>query len=181
MKNIKLSTLSEVSQIISALAVVVSLIYVGAQINQNTKATQAAMRQAIADNDITYLMTSLDNSVLALATHKYAYNLELSEFEKSQLFARQHVNFRVFENAFYQYQQGLLEPETWGRYRRIIKGLLTNDDAANRMWSRMNKSFTQSFQNEVSSIVANNDLYIIESNAKVKTNVQPVDTLTVNR
>lgn len=141
------------SQIISALAVVVSLIYVGAQVNQNTKATQAAMRQSIADNDITYLSTSLDNSVLALATHKYAYGLELTEYEKSQLFARQHVNFRVFENAFYQYQQGLLEPETWSRYRRIIRGLLTNDDAAKRMWGSMDVSFTQSFQDEVTAIV----------------------------
>ena len=37
MKKNKLAVFSEVSQIISALAVIVSLIYVGAQVNQNTK------------------------------------------------------------------------------------------------------------------------------------------------
>ena len=93
MKKIKLSTFSELSQIISALAVVVSLIYVGAQVNQNTKATQAAMRQSIANNDITYLMTTLDNGILAVAEHKDKNDIELSELEMTQLVSRQYVNF----------------------------------------------------------------------------------------
>ena len=53
MNKIKLSIFSEISQVISAFAFVISLIYLGVQVNQNTKATQAAMRQSIADNDVT--------------------------------------------------------------------------------------------------------------------------------
>lgn len=176
MKNMKLSTLSELSQIISALAVVVSLVYVGAQVNQNTKATQAAMRQSIADNDITYLMTSLDNSIVATALYKQYSNKELSELEMSQLTNRQHVNFRVFENAFYQYQQGLLERETWSRYRLIIKGLLTNDNAAQKMWSYLQKSFTKSFQEEVASIIDDNSISIPN-----RSDAQPVDSLSTTQ
>lgn len=153
MKKIKLSTFSDVSQIISALAVVVSLVYIGAQVNQNTKATQSAMRQSIADNDITYLMTSLDNSILAIASYKYENNIELSDLEMSQLVSRQHVNFRVFENAFFQYEQELLEPETWDRYRFIIRDLLIGNEASKKMWLSYDKSFTISFQNEVKQLL----------------------------
>lgn len=179
MKKVNLSTLSEVSQIISALAVVVSLIYVGAQVNQNTRATQAAMRQSIADNDITYLMTSLDNNIVATALYKQYSNKELSELEMSQLTNRQHVNFRVFENAFYQYQQGLLERETWSRYRLIIKGLLTNDSAAIKMWSYLQKSFTKSFQEEVLLIVQDKDLMVGDSNVVIESDAQPGDAAPV--
>lgn len=175
----KLSTLSELSQIISALAVVVSLVYVGAQVNQNTKATQAAMRQSIADNDITYLMTSLDNSIVATALYKQYCNIELTELEMSQLTNRQHVNFRVFENAFYQYQQGLLERETWSRYRLIIKGLLTNDRAAQKMWSYLQKSFTKSFQQEVQLIVQDKDLMVGDSTVVIESDAQTGDATPV--
>lgn len=153
MKKNKLSTISELAQIISAVAVVVSLIYVGVQVNQNTKATQAAMRQSIADNDITYLMSSLDNGILAVASYKYDRNIELSELELSQLIARQHVNFRVFENAFYQYEQELLEPETWTRYKLIIKDLLRSDTPAEMMWKQFGDTFTRSFQKEISLLL----------------------------
>jgi len=47
MKKLKLTQFSELAQIISAFALVVSLIYVGVLIKQNTKATQASMRQSI--------------------------------------------------------------------------------------------------------------------------------------
>ena len=153
MRKIKLSTFSDVSQIISALAVVISLIYVGAQVNQNTKATQSAMRQSIADNDITYLVSSLDNNILAIASYKDEYNMELSDFEMSQLVSMQHVNFRVFENVFFQFEHELLEPETWKRSRLIIKYLLKNNEASKKMWMSFDKLFTDSFQNEVKQIL----------------------------
>lgn len=149
----KLTFITQIAEIISAIAVVLSLIYVGVQVNQNTKATQSAMRQSVADNDITYLMTSLDNSILAVASYKVENDIELSGVEMSQLVARQHVNFRVFENAFYQYEQELLEPETWKRYRIIILDLLKNNSASKKMWIQFRNSFTDSFQNEIDQIL----------------------------
>ena len=153
MRKIKLSTFSDVSQIISALAVVISLIYVGAQVNQNTKATQSAMRQSLADNDVAYLMSSLDNNILAIASYKYDNNMELSDLEMSQLVYMHHVNFRVFENAFFQFEHELLEPETWKRSRFIIKYLLESNEPTKKMWMRFDKLFTDSFQNEVKQIL----------------------------
>jgi hypothetical protein len=79
--------------------------------------------------------------------------IELSDLEMSQLISRQHVNFRVFENAFYQFEQKLLETETWERYRFIIKDLLNNNEASKKMWINYANSFTDSFQNEVKHIL----------------------------
>lgn len=153
MKKKNLTLITEIAEIISAVAVVISLIYVGVQVNQNTKATQSAMRQSVADNDITYLMSSLDNNILAVASFKAENNMELSGLEMSQLIARQHVNFRVFENAYYQFEQELLEPETWERYRFIILDLFKNNSASKKMWIQFKGSFTDSFQNEIDQLL----------------------------
>jgi len=173
MEKHNLSTFSKVSEIISALAVVISLIYVGVQVNQNTKATQAAIRQSIADNDIDYLKTYLDNSIVAVASYKYDSEIGLSTLEMNQLVSQQHVAFRLFENAFYQFEQELLEPETWARYRVIINDLLTNSTPAKKMWINKNKQFTQSFQEEIFQLLKDNNL-AIEYDAK------SVDSLNEN-
>ena len=107
-------------------------------------------------------MTSLDNGILAIASCKNESNLELSDIEFSQLVSRQHVNFRVFENAFYQYEQELLETETWVRYRFIIKDLLENDLASKKMWLKFKNSFTESFQSEVNQLLKDNKISIDE-------------------
>ena len=149
-----LSQLSDLSQIVSALAVVASLVYVGFEIRQNTDASRAATRQAIAETDFEYVGATLDPLLLVEAEAKYEGGTDLTLAERFILRERQHLNFRIFENAYYQYRAGLLEPQTWERYRWIISRLLAVNDAANAMWERFGPSFDESFKAEVAAIRA---------------------------
>lgn len=153
-----ISFYSELAQIISAIAVVISLIYVGVQIRQNTLTTQAAMRQSVADNDITYLMSYLDSAVIAEAIAKLSVSDTLTTKEKEQLKAQQQVNFRVFENAHYQYANKLLEEEVWYRYQTIIYRLLTTDEAAIEQWDKNSITYTKAFQNAIQQIISDETL-----------------------
>ena len=149
----RISYYSELAQIISAMAVVISLIYVGLQIRQNTLTTQAAMRQSVADNDITFLMSFIDNSIIAEATSKIASGDSLTIKEKEQLIAQQQVNFRVFENAHYQYVNNLLEFEVWERYETIILRLLRTNEAAIEQWKRNSHTYTKAFQLAIEALI----------------------------
>ena len=151
MKKNRLALISELAQVISAIAVVISLFYVGVQVRQNTKATQALMRQSIADNDINYLMTYLNPDIIAEAEFKLKNNIELTPIEFDQLVRQQQVNFRVFENAYYQYQRGLLEKEVWDRYQIIIARLFTLPHVIEQ-WKTNRRTYTVSFQREVDNI-----------------------------
>ena len=130
----------------------------GVQVRQNTKVTQASMRQSIANNDITFLMTFLNNQIIAEATYKTKNKLDLTGIEWEQLVAQQQVNFRVFENAYYQYSNGLLEQEVWSRYQIIIKRLLLKNDAAIEQWKINKITFTNSFQEEINDIINNREI-----------------------
>ena len=55
MRKLSLTEWSELSQVVSAIAVVASLIYVGYEIRRNTEASRAATRQSIAETDFEYV------------------------------------------------------------------------------------------------------------------------------
>jgi len=115
MKKLSLSEWSDISQVVSAMAVVASLVYVGFEIGRNTEASRAATRQSIAETDFEYVGATIDPLTLAEAEAKYEAGLDLTLTEQFILRERQHLNFRIFENAYYQYRVGLLEEETWCR------------------------------------------------------------------
>jgi len=154
----KLKKLSELSQIVSSIAIIGSLIFIGIEVNQNTKATRASIRQSLATNDITYLSTFLNSVIIAEANAKQLNNIELTTTEFEQMVSQQYVNFMVFENAHYNYQQGFLEAELWDRYRNIIAGNMLADPHAREAWKRNQITFTKSFQNEVKHILTNVDI-----------------------
>jgi len=152
MKKVTLSGLSDLSQVVSAIAVVFSLIYVAQQIRANTEATRAATRQSIAETDFEFISTVLDPLTLLEAETKLLAGSELAPSEHLALVERQHLNFRIFENAYYQFSTGLLEPETWERYRQIIRVLLFDREPARTMWEQKKHIFDESFRVEVEAI-----------------------------
>jgi hypothetical protein len=152
MKKISLSRLSDFAQIVSAIAVVISLIYVGHQIRANTEATRAATRQSITETDFEYISSIFDPLTLLEAEAKVQAGSELTPLENFALIERQHLNFRIFENAYYQYSRGLLEPETWERYRRILRRIFSDREHVRVMWEQKKSIFEDSFREEVEAI-----------------------------
>ena len=154
MNKLKLSQISDLAQVVSAVAVVLSLLYVGQQIRVNTEATRAATRQSVTETDFEYISSVLDPLTLLEAETKLLAGLELESHEHLALIERQHLNFRIFENAYYQYTKGLLEPEAWGRYPRVIRKLFSEREPARTMWEQKKQIFEESFRDEVEAIRA---------------------------
>jgi len=134
------------------LGVVASLVFVGTEIRQNTAIARASTRHAIAETDFQFVGATLDPALLAQAEAKRRAGEELTVLDSTLLRDRQHLNFRIFENAFSQYRAGLLEEETWTRNRNIIRGQLTGNEFARAMWGT-GRGFEESFKNEVAEIM----------------------------
>ncbi len=154
-----LEQLGSLGELIGAIASVALLGYIAIQIRQNskilehnTKATEAASRQAFAGQDQAFLGSALDPSVLAIAVSKLESGEDLSVLERSQLIGRQHVNFRVFETAFSQFRKGVLDESEWERYRRIIAFLMRGDEPTREMWIGLRDVFDPDFISEVEGL-----------------------------
>lgn len=148
-----IADLGSIGELVSAIGVIASLIYVGIQIKTNTEATRSATRQALADQDLMYVVAGIDSSVLAEATAKIEKRQNVSAVEASQLVQHQHLNVRIAENAFYQHKLGLLEDVVWERYLVILSLQIQHNQYARKHWSHYRDSYSRDFQMVVDQVV----------------------------
>ena len=149
-----LSDWANMAEIAAATGVVISLIYVGLELQSNTEATQAATREAINQKDMQFLSLRLDSSLLARAHAKRLKGEELSFLEESQLIQEDYVNFVSFEHTFRQYQKGVITQDEWLRHENIVRMQIQGYEYSKLMWQYKHKTFTPEFQELVNSFLS---------------------------
>jgi hypothetical protein len=146
---------------VSAIAVVVSLIYLAFQIRQNTSQidqnTKAA-RAVAFDSSITQAMVArqaiFENEDVARIYVKGAIDPD-SLSEQDQLRYRLTVHNVLWSlwNIQSQAQVGELELETWETQRVILRRMMSSK-GAQWFWANYREEFGESFQKEVAGILS---------------------------
>ena len=90
---------------------------------------QATTRQSLSDNDLLFFAAAIDSTVVAIAGDKLANGQELTSLELSQLKYHQHLNFRIFENAYSQFLLGAIQEKEWERYVAVPPSMRERDYA----------------------------------------------------
>jgi hypothetical protein len=108
-----------VAEIVGALAVVISLLYLAVQLrNQNRESRAAAMHEVWSGfRESVSLLGNPDTSVVYA---KALANEKLTDAEQMQLLVNIQNMFRVWEEAFMQQRRGRLDPEVWDSMLRQI-------------------------------------------------------------
>lgn len=155
METLTLEQIYFIGQTISAIAVVISLIYVALQIKQNTNATKAASAQAYvtADNEIVGLINSSPN--LADVLYQGANGLSVLKGGDTIRFVAFHdLVFISFQSYYLQWKKGVLEEVLWGTYKQAFVGLL-QQKGQQEWWALRHHWFSQEFQDYVEQSVMN--------------------------
>lgn len=111
----KLEKLALVAEIVGAVAVVVSVLYVGLEVRQNSATLQAASFQAVSDS-LTEFTASVGRD--PELTRIYTTGLRegrhgLTDSEWSQFNLLMVAMVRRLENAYFQSHQGFIPAEQW--------------------------------------------------------------------
>jgi len=112
---------SAIAEILSSVAILVTLVYLAVEIQQNAEATRADTRQAILDSDQQFLQLFVDSPELNLLWYKP----ELSDQEKVRLSYFLLTHMRMRESNWFQYESGTLDERTWRSYRASIVAMLS--------------------------------------------------------
>ena len=139
-------------ELISAAAIIVSLVFLGIEANQSNQLAKATIRQALNETDMEIYRVQLDEEIIPHALYKNDNNLPLNDYEQYNVNLYNVYNFRDFDNSFYQYRIGLFEQSDWLAYRRIIKSLL-RDPTVLKMWDNQSHVFSKEFKLEVELIL----------------------------
>lgn len=143
---------SAIGQLIGAVAVVISLVYLAAQIRDNTRSTRSATRQSIVDSIVSVNLAFPQSDGLARAL---GANLDAQPNEPHQalqLLAHCYAYMRTWENVHFQFRSGMLSDEDWNGFRQNLKALL-QVPAYRDFWEREREVFSQAFRREVTAVL----------------------------
>ena len=147
---------SGIAEIVGALAVVVSLLYLAYEVRANTRVLTAnsgkdAQIQWAIVNEA--LWQSPHHMVIANALDPEASSTDFSPEDHQRVFWFARVMLQRFESELFQYQAGLWDEEIWKAHRTWAAGFLTLP--VFRDWwakERMQPLYTQSFINSIESV-----------------------------
>jgi hypothetical protein len=118
---VTLAQLASIGEIISSIAVIISLVYLAVQIRTNTEAERTSTYQSIVSD-----FGALNNNMAITPglSHMFVQGMEdFNQFEPderariSQMFFQ---CFHYFENMFYQHRKGYLDDEVWAGWQRLM-------------------------------------------------------------
>ena len=120
-----LNDLANIGQVIGAIAVVISLIYVALQIRQNTHAVRSATAQTVHEHFANwYHLVAADAELAKIAANGLRDYESLSETEKVRFIALFMAFLSYGQNAFLKWRQGLLEPALWIGWEQVLMNLI---------------------------------------------------------
>jgi len=118
---VNLETINSIAQIVAALGVIASLFYLAAQIRQNTKSQRSVVVDSLTNSLIVLLGPQNDPTMM----RGFAAAVEdwhgASEEDRMRAISMLFTTFKLFENAWFQQQQGTLEREQWEGWDRHIR------------------------------------------------------------
>ena len=144
-----------VGEVLGALAVVLSLVYLATQIRQNTKSAQAASRDSISRSTIDILLANSSDPETAkffftglmnpdaLATADLAFRFDMMIY----------AVFESYEAAFTQWKRGVLSDADWQKWSGIIANYM-EAPGVQKAWSSrgLKDALTPAFQDYVDEL-----------------------------
>jgi len=109
----KLEKYALIAEVVSAIAIVVTLVFLIVEIRANTAATLAANRQSLAARTELFLSTQATSPELATLAVKARRDEELTEVERYQYGSLLGQTLRLAEEGYLQYLDGKLDGEYW--------------------------------------------------------------------
>jgi hypothetical protein len=143
--------LGSLGEFVSAVAVVISLVYVAREIRESSRSTRLAALQSHLDAAQRFLELPARDRDLARVVRIGQVTPELlSEDELAQFRAWLGVGMRIAENLFVQYQAGNIAEESWNaRSRGFLSMLATR--GGSEAWASLASLHRSDFQEWLSA------------------------------
>lgn len=150
--------LGAIAELIGAIGVVVTLVYLAVQIRSNTRATRIASFHSTTD--------SLNQVNLLIASNREISAMFAESFEETHDWDKEATTqwnfillaiYRIFESAYFQRNEGLVEEQSWTRYDHSLRRSLQSK-ATVVWWNSQQFGFTDEFCDYVNAALNANEL-----------------------
>jgi len=152
-RKLTLSDFAQLTEILAGVAVVVSLIYVGLQVQQNTLAIKIAAEQQSHDAYRQAQIAIMEEPMMAIALEKAFSNQDLNPVEALQAETYVHFVFSNWELAYLNHKRELLDNEVWHAWERYYIWLMRSDLFSKAWIENPVDGYTRSFTDYINGVV----------------------------
>lgn len=146
------AAIGALSEVIAAVAVVVSLIYLATQVRQATKIARATTRNAIAESAQALSQDVIDNADMAEIFVKHLNGEQLDAVEMLRMQGRCYRDMRHWENIYYQVREGLLTADEWSGFQKNLAALF-EIEAYRDYWDSEANLYSDAFREQIDSLL----------------------------
>ena len=126
-----LDKVHKVGELTAAAAVIISLIFVGLEIRDNTVASEAATYQSLASDDVHFLLNVSSSPELSRIYEAYMFH-EVDNLEENEVLQAQWqllAQLRFMENVHFQYELGMLSDDAWATRDVLLRNAALSRDS----------------------------------------------------
>jgi hypothetical protein len=117
---VTVETINTIAQLVAAVGVIASLFYLAAQIRQNTRSMRAIAVDALAHSMVDLLAVQGPELTRSFALVTEDWN-GAGEEDRLRALPFLFATFKLFENAWFQQRQGMLNAEQWQGWDAYIR------------------------------------------------------------
>ncbi len=146
-----LQDLGSIGEFVAAIATLLTLIYLAAQIRQNTRAVRSTAFQQVVDSfsEIS-LAIGLNREVSEIFDRADKGLSSLDSVEQRRHWSILLSFFRRAESVFFQSEQGTLQFESWEGIREFLRSVLQSQ-GARQFWDENSFAFNSRFRTFIES------------------------------
>ena len=148
-----LDQIANIAEISAAALIIVSLIYVGIQIRQNTRAVRGSTLQMNTDFWGALFLRLAEPEVARGYAEGMAGQPDIRAAQYTQFFFICRAMFLGFENQYYQFRQGILDREIYLAYERSMQTQLLLFPGFRVWWQQSHAVFSPAFVARVNSMI----------------------------
>jgi len=151
----KISAIKEGVSLLANIGVIASIVFLGLEMRQNTEMIKSQTRDAITEKQMIWYSSLVENEDLAFiwnisSTEPTLLQRGTPEYYRWNFYILE--NFRMWENEYYQYQQGLFDSSEF-EPRLITWAGVLNRPMSLEWWQRAQRSFSPDFVSLIDSLI----------------------------
>lgn len=132
-------------EILGIAAIVASLILVAYELRQNTLMMRAQINQSRTEVAVSEQQATFNSEYMPEIIEKVRSGEQLSPQELTRYSAYLRAFLRNQDNAYWQYQQGLLGENIPRSIRSAVRGVIGRDKRSIEIWDRQKQQYTGEF------------------------------------
>lgn len=139
--------------VVANVGVLVGLLLLAFELNQNRDMIRAQTRNEIATGVMQLMSLPAENPQLASVVRRGDAGEELTPDEQFQYRRFQIATFRYYENAYYQYRQGMYDEAEFSKQKEAWRGYAGRSPGSVAVWCEMRSNFSTGFVEEMDTTI----------------------------